>query len=154
MDRGDEEPSPQIGQGSSGPGGAFTLFGLEDGPYKVMLASSPFDTVDVTVSGGVADREVELTTAGGGLLERNGFALETDVDGTLVVTSVDPEGAAAQAGLLVGDRIQGVTVMGFDLSEHFPELGDLFTDFVLDRFGGAVGLVVERDGAVVKIDLE
>jgi hypothetical protein len=50
--------------------------------------------------------------------------------------------------------VLGITVMGFDIGEHFPQLEDVITDFVLDKFSGSVGLVVDRDGETLEIDLE
>jgi len=135
-----------MGQTTSGAEGAFTISGLSDGNYEVILSSRPFNTELVTISDGTSDA-IELTTGEAGLLDTNGFELETDDAGRLVVQSVDAEGGAAAGGLEEGDVVVGVTIAGMDIGEVMPGLADEITDSVLDHWGGpGVGLVVERDG--------
>lgn len=142
-----------LGQAVSTTEGRFVIVGLEDGDYDVRLATRPLSTTPVTVSGGESD-PIELTTGSAGLLDTHGFALETDDEGVLVVTDVDPDGSAADAGLEPGDRVVGVTVAGIDVGALFPDLADTVTDGVLDGWGGpGAGLVVERNGETIEVGL-
>lgn len=150
-----KNPSPSMGQAASGPGGHFTIRGLDDGGYDVILAMRPFEKQQATVIEGRGTEEVVLTTSGQGLLGEQGFGVQTDADGSLVVGEVDPDGLAAGAGLRDGDVIDSVTFMGIDPADFLGEAAPLFTDFVLDKLGGTgIGLVVERDGELVEVDLE
>lgn len=143
-----------LGQTVSGAEGRFTISGLVDGDYEVILANRPFTTESVTITDGRTD-DVELTTGEAGLLTSNGFELETDDAGNLVVGTVDPDGAAAGAGLEEGDVVVGVTLGGMDVGELVPGMSDEITDAVLDHWGGpGVGLVVDRDGDRTVVGLD
>lgn len=135
--------------------GRFVLRGLGDGDWSVFLASRPFSPVDVHVGDGQANHEPVLETGAADLLGEQGFGLATDDVGTLVVQDLDPDGGAALAGLEDGDRVVGVTLMGMDLGSWMPGLEDQLLDAVLEHYSGpGVGLVVERDGETVEIDLD
>ena len=143
-----------FGQTVSQTEGRFTISGLTDGDYEVILASRPFHRIPVTIQDGSTE-PLELETGEAGLLTSNGFELETDDAGQLVVQSVDPEGAASDNGLQEGDVILGVSMGGMDLGEMMPGMSDEITDAVLDHWGGpGVGLVVDRDGERVDVPLE
>jgi protocatechuate 3,4-dioxygenase beta subunit len=143
-----------LGQTVSGTEGRFVISGLQDGDYQVILATRPLHTHSVTVSDGTAD-SLELTTGDAGLLAKNGFELETDDEGQLVVGAVDDESGAARGGLEEGDVVVGVTIGGVNVGEMMPSMADEVTDAVLDHWGGpGVGLVVEREGEQVTVPLE
>jgi len=146
--------NPPMGQAVSGPGGAFRIVGLDDGPYDVILAMRPFEQEHTTVAGGTAP-ELILETSGTGLLTDQGFELETDGEGGLVVSNVLAEGRAAAAGLQEGDVLTGITFMGFDPSEMLGDMAPMFTDLIIDNFTGqGVGLNVLRDGQPMQVELE
>ncbi len=135
--------------------GRFVLRGLGDGTWSVFLVSRPLSPVSVKVADGGADKEPELETGAADLLDEQGFGLQTDDMGDLVVSDLDPEGAAAEAGLETGDALVGVTVMGIDVGEYLPGLESQVLDAVLEHYSGpGVGLVVDRDGERIEIELE
>jgi hypothetical protein len=135
--------------------GRFVLRGVSDGDWSVFLASRPFSPVDVTVADGTVSREPELETGAADLLDEQGFGLATDDMGDLVVSELDPDGAAADAGLESGDTLVGVTVMGVDVGEYLPGLEGQVLDAVLEHYSGpGVGLVVDRDGERVEVPLD
>ncbi len=149
-----DDPAPAMGQGMTGPGGAFPIVGLQDGTYDVILATRPFEKEPVTVEGGEAP-EVLLETSGTDLLTDQGFELETDPNGDLVVSDVLADGRAAAAGLQTGDVIEGVTFMGFDPAEVLGEAAPLFTDLILDNFTGrGAGLNVRRGDELLSVPLQ
>lgn len=151
---GDASGMPRLGQGRSGTEGIFTIEGLKEGDYEVFLATRPFTRIPVTVPV-TSDEELVLETGEGTLLDRNGIGLSTDEQGDLVVDALDPSGSAATAGLMEGDIVVGVTIAGVDMDELPPGLSADVTDFVLDQWSGpGAGLVVERDGERVDIDLD
>lgn len=143
-----------MGQGVSGTEGRFIISGLDDGTYSVVLANRPLDEHQVVVKDGRSE-PLELTTGEAGLLAENGFALRTDDQGRLEVASVEEGGPAFENGLQEGDRVEGLTLAGIDMTEMFPGASDDITDAVLDKWGGpGVGLVVDRDGERVVVPLD
>ena len=143
-----------IGQTTSRTEGRFAITGLDDGTYEVMLATRPFHTVSVEVHDATAEA-LELTTGEAGILDENGFALETDDEGLLVVSSLDSEGSAASNGLQEGDIVRGVSMAGMNLNDLMPSLSDEITDTVLDHWGGpGVSLVIERDGEEMLVGMD
>jgi len=135
--------------------GRFVLRGLGDGTWSVFLASRPFTAVDVSIQDGSVSREPELETGAADLLDEQGFGLATDDMGDLVVSELDPDGTAAQAGMEEGDTLVGVTVMGMDVGEWLPGLEGQVLDAVLEHYSGpGVGLVVDRDGERFEVELE
>ncbi len=152
--KGTDKDLTGIGQTTSGTEGKFTITGLSDGDYSVLLATRPFSPITVHVEDGES-AEVELETGDASLLADNGFSLETDEQGHLVVATVNEDGPAAAQGLLPGDVVRGVTLGGVNPADYLPELQNDITDGILDHWGGpGVGLVVERDGAQVEIPLD
>lgn len=145
---------PNMGNSISGSEGRFTIYGLPDGEYDVFVSTSPFTTVGVTVSDGKNQSEVELETGGADLLDEHGFGLATGEDGDLVVDAVEEGSSAEEAGLVEGDRLDGVRIFGTDPAEAVPGWDDTMTNMILENYNGpGVSLVVERDGDVVEIDL-
>ncbi len=135
--------------------GHFVLRGLSDGDWSVFLAARPFTTVDVTVSDGTTSSNPRLETGSADLLDEQGFGLATDDLGDLVVSELDPSGAAAEAGLESGDTLVGVTVMGIDVGEYLPGMESQVLDAVLEHYSGpGVGLVVDRDGERFEVPLD
>ena len=136
--------------------GHFVLRGLKDGTWSVFLVSRPFTTVDITITEGTATPDhPTLETGAADLLDENGFGLATDEEGQLVVEGLEPDGAAAEAGLQEGDTIVGVTLMGMDVQGWLPGFGDALVDAVLDHYSGpGVGLVVVRDGEELEVALD
>ena len=144
---------PSMGNAMSGPEGTFSIYGLEDGEYQVLTSLNPFDTHDVTVSGGEASREVELVSGDKDLLEEHGFDLVTD-EGDLVVDAVEDGGSAADAGLHEGDRLTGVELFGTNPADVIGGWDDTMTSMLLESYSGpGVSLVVDRDGQEVVVDL-
>jgi hypothetical protein len=137
----------------SGMEGRFSLEGVRDGTYEVFLATRPYETERVDVVHGKSP-DIVLYTGDAGLLEEQAFELKTDENGELQVSSVDPEGGAAQAGLQPGDTITGVQIGGVDLGSVLPGYEAEVLDLVLDHYNGpGVGLQVERGESLVIIDL-
>ena len=146
---------PPTGKGVSLAEGRFTIGGLADGSYQVLLALRPFERVEVAVVDGEGDREVELETGAASLLDEQGFGLKTDAAGDLLVRDLDPEGLAAGAGLQDGDFVEGVTLFGFDFDESLPGMSDAISDFLLENYSGpGMGLKVDRDGELLQVELE
>ena len=151
----DDDLAPGTAVAVSRSEGRFVLRGLSDGTWSVFLVSRPLTPATITVSEGTASSEPLLETGDADLLAEQGFGLATDDDGELVVSELDPQGPGAQAGLEVGDRVEGVTVMGLDVGEVLPGLEDQVLDFVLEHYSGpGVGLVVDRDGERVEVELD
>jgi hypothetical protein len=146
---------PWAGTGTSGPEGRFALRGVPDGELEVFLVTRPFNTVKVRVDGGEGPDDLELRTGEAPLLEANGVGLETDSAGELVVSTVDPDGAAARAGLEPGDRVIGVVIGGVKLREVAPGWSDAALDQVLNHWDGpGLALEVDRGGEVWELELE
>ena len=119
------------------------------GPKVITLPEHTVEVVDGQ------SEPIELTTGSADLLEQNGFSLRTDESGRLEVASVDEDGSAHANGLREGDRVEGLTPGGVDVAELLPGMSDDITDAVLDRWGGpGVGLIVDRDGERVQVDLD
>lgn len=117
--------------------------------------TSPLRRTRVTVEDGLVTDGVEVRTAEATLLEDNGITLHTGEDGALRVDSVDPDGAAADNGLQPGDAVVGVTVLGFDSTALPAELSEKMVSGLLGHWGGpGIGLVIERDGVLMDVDLE
>ena len=143
-----------MGQTVSGTEGRFTLSGLDDGTYSVIIANRPLDEHQVVVRDGESE-PLELTTGEAGLLGENGFSLRTDDRGRLEVAAVEDGGPASDNGLREGDVVEGLTLGGVDITELFPGASDDITDAVLDKWGGpGVGLVLDRDGERVVVSLD
>ena len=152
--RGRGSANPVGHGGMTGPDGVLELTGLEDGVYDVFCASAPLDRQTVTITDGSA-HDVELARGDGSLLEAQGFEVATDDHGDLVVADLDPDGAAAQAGLRSGDVLLGVSMVGVDVLSWAPQFADDATRWVLENTDGSgVVLVVERDDALLDIALQ
>jgi S1-C subfamily serine protease len=116
--------------------------------------SRPFHTTTVDVVEGTTD-PVELTTGEASLVKDNGFSIETDDEGFLVVSTVDGKGSAAANGLEAGDTVVGVSMGGVSLNEMVPGMSEEITDAVLDHWGGpGVSLLVDRDGTEVVVPMD
>lgn len=123
----------------SGTEGRFTLTGLEEGDYEVILAKRPFAPQRVTVRAGEPVGGVELETGEAALLDENSLQLSTDEEGGLVVA-----GNGGELPLAPGDRITSVEIGGVDLRDVLPGLSDEVMDAVLDHYSGpGLSLVVE-----------
>ncbi len=135
--------------------GAFEITGLADGNYAVFLAQRPLERVQVEVVDGVASQEVKLETGEAKLLEEQGFAVLTSSEGKLQVSSVTSGGLAESAGLLAGDEIAGIIVLGVDVLEVAPNFASEATNWALDNYSGpGMTLVVKRGGKEVEVPLE
>jgi hypothetical protein len=155
MRQGAPEDAPDFHIAISASQGRFRVRGLDDGRYDVFLSTRPFTRVSATVEDGQCDQEVRLQTGEADLLANNGFALESDPMGDLVVSRVEADGSAASNGLKAGDRVDGILLGGIDPGSLLPGLEDEITDLVLDHWSsGGVTLVVARDGASVEVPLE
>ncbi|MCP4809048.1 MAG: hypothetical protein GY913_13475 [Proteobacteria bacterium] len=152
--RGRGSANPIGAGGMSDPdAGVLELTGLQDGTYDVFCASQPLDRHVVHVTDG-SHHTVQLTTGEGSLLDEQGFAVATDESGDLVVSELDPDGGAADAGLASGDILLGVTVAGIDVLSWAPSFSDEATRWVLENTDGSgVVLVVEREDALLDIPL-
>lgn len=145
---------PNMGNSISGSEGRFTIYGLPDGDYDVFVSTAPFETVGVTVSDGENQSEVELETGGADLLDEHGFGLATGDDGDLVVDAVDAGSNAEAAGLMEGDRLDGLRIFGTDPAEVVPGWDDTMTNLILENYNGpGVSLQVDRDGESVEVGL-
>jgi hypothetical protein len=143
-----------VGEAVSGTEGRFSITGLSEGVYEVLLLSRPFHTTTVDVVEGASD-PVELTTGDASLVKDNGFSIETDDEGFLVVSAVDGNGSAAANGLEAGDTVVGVSMGGVNLNEIVPGMSEEITDAVLDHWGGpGVSLLVDRDGTEVVVSMD
>ena len=135
--------------------GHFSFSGLLPGTWEVFVLSSPFRRVTVEVEEGLLTDGVEVTTAEATVLEDNGFALGGSTGGALSVTEVDPEGPAAAAGLQAGDEVVGVTVFGVDSTVLPDALSGRLASGLLGHWSGpGVGLVIDRDGVLMDVELE
>ena len=145
----DSSVNPFGSMAMTGPDGEFELTGLPRGEYEVFLAQRPMTREVVNVRGSVVSGLV-LETAEASVLDEQGFG----VDDELVVSSIDPDGWAAEAGLLQGDAIVGVTMMGMDTTMLDPTYSELAAQTVLRHYSGELGLVVERDGELFDVELQ
>ena len=91
-----------------------------------------------------------LETAEANVLDEQGFGVDDD----LVVTGIDEGGWAEEAGLLEGDRIVGVTLMGIDSTLLDPKYSEQAAQTVLRHYSGNLDLVVERDGQLYDVGLD
>jgi hypothetical protein len=72
-----------------------------------------------------------------------------------VVSAVDEEGSAAEAGLLPGDRVVNLEVAGFALTAQLGEAhGPMIRTLLGNWPGPGVLLVVERNGEDVSVPLD
>ena len=135
--------------------GAFEITGLADGNYSVFLAQRPLERVKVQVVDGIASQEVTLETGEAKLLEEQGFAVVTSSEGKLQVSQVTAGGLAESAGLMAGDEIAGVIVLGIDVLDVAPNFASEATNWALDNYSGpGMTLVVKRGGQEVEVPLE
>lgn len=135
--------------------GSFRLDGLLPGTWDVFVVTSPFRRVPVVVEEGLLTDGVQVTTAEASVLDDNGFELGMAESGGLVVANVDPDGFAAENGLQKGDEVVGVTLMGFDSTVLPPEISATMAGGLLGHWGGpGVGLVIDRGGVLMDVDLE
>ena len=128
--------------------GTFELTGLPSGDYEVFLLRRPLERIDISIGGALED--VVLETAEANVLDEQGFG----VDDELVVTGIDEGGWAEEAGLLEGDRIVGVTLMGIDSTLLDPKYSEQAAQTVLRHYSGNLDLVVERDGQLYDVGLD
>ena len=146
----DSAVNPLGSMAVAGAGGEFRLEGLPSGDYEVFLLKRPLERTSVTVSGSVVDGLV-LETAEASVLQEQGFGVDDD----LVVNSLDADGWGAEAGLLEGDRVVGVSVMGMDSTTLSPAYSERAAQAALRHYGGpGLDLVVERDGELYDIQLD
>ena len=135
--------------------GVFEITGLEDGSYAVFLAQRPLERISVQVVNGVASQDVVLETGQAKLLEEQGFAVATSSQGTLQVSGVTAGSLAESAGLIPGDEIAGIIVLGVDVLEVAPNFASQATNWALDNYSGpGMTLVVKRGGQEVEVPLE
>lgn len=135
--------------------GVFEITGLADGNYAVFLAQRPLERVNVQVVDGIASQEVTLETGEAKLLEEQGFAVVTSPEGKLSVSSVTAGGLAESAGLMAGDEIAGIIVLGVDVLEVAPNFAEQATNWALDNYSGpGMTLVVRRSGQEIEVPLE
>ncbi|MFT5585005.1 MAG: hypothetical protein ACI9VR_002593 [Cognaticolwellia sp.] len=145
-----------VGAGAlSGQDGVFEITGLEDGSYAVFLAQRPLERVQVQVVNGVASQDVTLETGQAKLLDEQGFAVVTSSQGKLQVSSVTAGSLAESAGLITGDEIAGIIVLGVDVLEVAPNFASEATNWALDNYSGpGMTLVVKRGGLEVEVPLQ
>ena len=149
----DERSTPAFGDTDAE--GRFTIEGLPPGPWEVFTMTSPFRRTRVTVEDGLVTDGVRVRTAEATLLDDNGIALHSGKDGALRVESVDPDGAAAERGLRAGDAVVGVTLLGFDSTTLPAEFSEKMAEGLLGHWGGpGIGLVIERDGVLMDVELD
>lgn len=134
--------------------GTFRFEGLPAGRWTLAHPLSPQERVYVTVRDGEVTRGVEIVTSDATALDVNGFSLE-DAEGDLVVTEVEPDSPAEEAGLASGDAVVGLKVAGFALPRSLGSRGQALTRAVLAHWDGpGVSLVVERDGEEQDVPLD
>ena len=128
--------------------GTFELTGVPSGDYEVFLVKRPLERIDISIGGAL--EEVVLETAEANVLDEQGFG----VDDELFVTDIDEGGWAEEAGLLEGDRIVGVTLMGLDSTLLASQYSEQAAQTVLRHYSGNLDLVVERDGQLYDVGLD
>jgi hypothetical protein len=134
--------------------GSFTMEGMPPGEWELSYFLTPHVKTYVTVEDGAITDGVEVETSQATALETNGFSLGV-VDGDLSVQGVEPGSPADEAGLLPGDRVEGVLLAGLDIGGHLGEHADQFMQLVLGHWDGpGVSLLVERDGEEFEVDLD
>lgn len=130
--------------------GGFYVSGLPPGDYRVSVVYAPFASEEVRLLG-EETVDVELWLGHDELPEEQGFTFVRGGAGELLISDLDPEGLAAEAGLVDEDVVVGASLFGFDLARAHPELFEQ----VLSRYSGpGLTLQVERGGEVVEIELE
>lgn len=135
--------------------GGFVIEGLEPGSYRVFLGNRPLEGQVVHVEAESEAGPIELWTGDADLLQEQGFSVASGDGGALLVSAVEPGGAAESAGLAEGDAVIGVVVLGLDVLQLAPNFAEDATGWVLDNYSGpGVSLVVQRDGAELEIPLE
>ncbi len=152
QERGRASVNPLGAGGMSSPKGLVEVTGLGPGTYEVFLPARPLERITVELA---EDEEVqvELKTSEAAVLEEQGFALDRE-GGDLVISEVDPEGLAAEAGLRSGDVVVGVVVMGVDVLDWMPSRADQVAEWVLRSYAGpGVELVVERDDELLDVGI-
>ncbi|HCH61938.1 MAG TPA: hypothetical protein DFR83_03975, partial [Deltaproteobacteria bacterium] len=134
--------------------GNFTFDGLPPGEWELCYFLTPHVRTYVTVEDGAITDGVTVETSEATALETNGFSLAVD-DGDLMVRAVESDSPASDAGLLEGDRIEGVLVAGLDIGSYLGDRADRVMQMVLGHWDGpGVTLVVERDGDTFELPLD
>lgn len=129
--------------------GVFEIHGLPEGDYRVFSPLSPLSSERVRVRTGQVST-VTVTLGEDALPKEQGFTLKTGGAGELLVSGLEDDSEAAQAGLREGDVLDGVRLFGVDLRTVSPKASRA----VLSRYSGpGVVLLVERDGRSVELDL-
>ena len=95
--------------------------------------------------------EVSLETWSTDTPEELGFSLVTGGAGELVIDEVADGGRAQELGMVAGDVVSGVRILGVDLSTVHPDAAELALRYYP---GPGMRLVVDRGGERVELDLE
>jgi hypothetical protein len=134
--------------------GHFRLDGLPPGSWTVAYPLSPQERVHVDLHDGEVVTGIRIVTADATALDANGFSLTND-EGDLVVSDVEPDSPAAEAGLEPGDTVVGLRVGGFDLPRGMGERGQAITRAILGHWDGpGVSLVVDRGDGEKEVPLD
>ena len=68
---------------------------------------------------------------------------------------VEPDSPAADAGLEVGDRVEGLLLGGLDIGSYLGNRADTMLQMVLGHWDGpGVTLLVEREGETYEVPLD
>lgn len=134
--------------------GTFALQGLSPGEWELCYFFTPHVKTFVTVEEGAITDGVVVESSEATALDTNGFSLAVE-EGELVVQEVDEGSPAHTAGLLPGDRVEGVLVAGLDIGSHLGEHAETFMQLVLGHWDGpGVTLLLDRDGEALELELD
>ena len=113
-------------------------------PVARLEATSPHESVTVTVEDGVITDGVIVQTSDATALITYGFTLSQDASGALVVDAVSPDSPAWEAGLEAGDVVVGITMAGFSL--NMDGEASALAQLILGRWDGP-GITLQVLGA-------